>query len=257
MLFRTVYGQELEAIYQYIRNWDEGVVRQKIVGAFIPTSQEANVIISPQNVEDTLSFLTSSYLLEEQDNVFRAVAIDLPFKLALLQNLRQIELGALVSKHPLDSMFFALINELFVMPNEIFADNLHTRTNNIDGIKLQGGVSKEKIQAWKRVMEYLGLGYRVQSGFMCVIHPDLLQKILLTMPERSSTLQHFFEQYVSRFLPYLNRSGDASQAIREPMLYLNKADVIKLTQLQDSPSKAYFQPHNLRFIMRESNYASI
>jgi len=257
MLFRTVYGQELEVIYQFIRGMDGGYHRQQIINTFIPTSQQVNLVISPQNVEDALSFLISGYLLEEVDNIFKAVSINVPFKLALLRNLRQLELGILASKHPLDRLFLTLLNELFVLPDELFADNLHTRANNLLGIKEQGGVSKEKIQAWKRVMEYLGLGYRVQSGYMFSISPAFMQDILLIMPDNSSTLQIFFEQFFSQYLPYLTRSGDAPQSIKEPLLYLSQLGFIQLTQLQDSPSKAYFQPHNLRFIMRESSYVTL
>lgn len=257
MLFRTVYGQELEVIYQVVQASAEGLHRQQILSAFIPTSQQQDKEISPQNVEDALSFLISGYLLDEQEGVVKAVEIDLPFKLALLRNLRQIELGILTPRHPLDSLFMALLNNLFVLPDVLFADNLHPRANSIDGIRQQGGVSKEKIQAWKRVMEYLGLGYRVQSGFMSAVSPSLIERILTTMTDNSSTLQYFFEQILAPFLPYLSRSGDVCQAIRQPMLYLEQTRIIKLTPLQDSPSKAYFLPNNLRQIAREVVYATV
>lgn len=256
MLFRTVYGQELEVIYQVVRVSASGLHRQQIMSAFIPTSQQRTVETSPQNVEDALSFLISAYLLEEQDGVIKAVEIDLPFKLALLRNLRQLELGALAPKHPLDGLFMALLTDLFILPDMLFADNLHSQANSVANVKQQGGISKEKIQAWKRVMEYLGVGYRVQTGFMCVVHPTLIQKILTVMTGNSNTLQYFFEQVLARFLPYLNRSGDVGRAIRQPMIYLAQTGIISLTPLQDSPSKAYFLPSKLRHITREIAHAS-
>jgi len=256
MLFRTVYGPELEVTYHVVQASSQGLPRQQILTALIPTSQQG-IEISPQNVEDALSFLVSAYLLEEQEGGLKVVSFDLPFKLALLQNLRRIESGSLTPKHPLDRLFIALFNDLFVLPDILFADNLHARANSIADIRRHGGISKEKIQAWKRVMEYLGLGYRALSGFMSAISPLLIQKILEIMPGSSSTLQACFEQVLARFLPYLSRSGDVCQAIRQPMLHLAQSGIIKLTPLQDSPSKAYFLPSNLRQITREAVYAAV
>jgi hypothetical protein len=106
-------------------------------------------------------------------------------------------------------------------------------------------------------MEYLGLGYRINRGFMCAIAPDLLLTIIDTLPEDQSTLQRFFEHTLDRFMPYLNSTGDVAQAIRQSLLYLAEVRQIKLSPLQDSPNKAYFQPDNLRQIKREHAHANV
>jgi len=251
MLFRTVYGPELKVIYQFIQTSAEPLTRNQIVTAFIPLLHQGEVVISPQNVEDAISFLISSYLIEEHDGMFTGVNTVIPFHLALLHNLRSVELGVLDPKHPLDTQFIALISTLFMFPDALYADNLHARANSLDEIKKLGGISKEKIQAWKRVMQYLGLGYRIKRGFLCAITPALLLEIIATMPNNTATLQSFFEHTLMQFLPCLNRIGDVSHAVRHPMLYLAETGHIKLSTLQDSPQKAYFQPDNLRQIMRE------
>lgn len=61
MLFRTVYGPELEAIYQFIVEADIRPSRQTIYAAFIPQHPEAEPV-STQNVDDALSFLESARL---------------------------------------------------------------------------------------------------------------------------------------------------------------------------------------------------
>ena len=251
MLFRTVYGPELKVIYQFIRSSTEPLTRLQIMTTFVPKSNHDELSVSSQNVEDALSFLVSSYLLEEQKGVYIALNSGLPFHLALLHNLRDIESGVLAPKHPLDTQFSALLGDLFILPDVLYADNLHALANSLDAIKRLGGISKEKIQAWKRVMEYLGLGYRLNRGFVCVAAPDVLRGIIALMTEDQATLQAFFEQNVTHFLPCVNRLGDVSQGVRQPMLYLAQSGYIKLTPLQDSPVRAYFHPHNLRQIIRE------
>lgn len=257
MLFRTVYGPELKSLYQFICSAGEPLSRQHIIRAFTPTAKDDENSPSPQNAEDALSFLVSSHLVDESDGAFVGNRIDQPFPLALLENLRAIERGTLQSRHPLDPQYSALLHHLFMSPDLLYSDNLHGRANSINEIKQLGGISKEKIQAWKRVMEYLGLGYRINRGFMCAIAPNLLLTIIDTLPEDQSTLQRFFEHTLDRFIPYLNSSGDVAQAIRQSLLYLAEVKQIKLSPLQDSPHKAYFQPDNLRQIKREHTHATV
>ena len=56
MLFRTVYGPELEAIYRFIAGFDKLVARQAIHAAFLVDVQGG----SKQSVDDALSFLQAS-----------------------------------------------------------------------------------------------------------------------------------------------------------------------------------------------------
>src|SRR4051794_12937440 len=105
MLFRTVYGPELRVIYQYIRASTKPLTRAEIATVFVPKIITGEGSVSPQNVEDALSFLVSSYLLDLQDGNYSAVSTDLPFPLALLRNIREIERGVLAPRHPLDPQF--------------------------------------------------------------------------------------------------------------------------------------------------------
>lgn len=257
MLFRTVYGPELKSLYLYICSSREPLSRQHMIRTFTPLVKDGENSPSPQNVEDALSFLVSSHLVEENDGFFVGNRIDSSFPLALLGNLRAIERGTLQSKHPLDPHYSALLYHLYISPDLLYSDNLHGRANSLDEIKKLGGISKEKIQAWKRVMEYLGLGYRTNRGFLCTIAPDLIMTIVNTLPETQTTLQRFFEHTLDRFVPCLNNSGDVAQAIRHSLLYLAETRQIELSPLQDSPHKAYFHPNNLRQIKRERAYATV
>ena len=97
MLFRTVYGPELEAIYQFIVTSNAAGInpqRQNIYAAFVPQRFDGE-LPSTQNVDDALAFLKSSKLVDDDDG-FHAYTPDpgWPFALMLLWTMRRIERNA-------------------------------------------------------------------------------------------------------------------------------------------------------------------
>src|SRR4051794_31363960 len=123
MLFRTVYGQELALIHQFLSQQHRGMSKETIYKAFLMVLPDAET--PSQQIEDALSFLVSSHLVNERRGLFTAPPIALPFRLALLQNLRKLQSGALQPRHPLDPFYLDILQEVFIAPNCLFTDDLH------------------------------------------------------------------------------------------------------------------------------------
>src|SRR5690349_2569800 len=176
MLFRTVYGLELEAIYQLIWNSNQLKIfpsKEEIYRQVLPVI-DSQGRQTTQPVEDALSFLRSAGMITESDEV--QACFDLrqkSFQLQLLEQLIRVWKGSIPPVHPLDPLFIQLLDELYIAPDNLFIVNVHREANQLKAVRDAGGISKEKIQAWKRVLEFLGIGLRVQAGFLCAYSPAI------------------------------------------------------------------------------------
>jgi hypothetical protein len=242
MLFRTVYGPELGAIYFHIQDFNHQNLptnRADLYRVFVP-SKIAGPKCSTQNVDDAINFLKSAGLLQEHK---RGLIVEkhqgAPFSIVLVQALRQLELGQEHVGHPADRVYMALLTELYIKPNQIIVPDLHAAANRTQLVKEIGGLGKEKLQAWARVMEYLGIGRRMHGNFICTYHPSLVLSIIKRW-HNQGTLQSFFEYYFDAILPYRTSSGDLSQAVTPSFKELASNHEIELFPLQDSPSRPYF-----------------
>lgn len=252
MLFRTVYGPELEAIYRFIAEADDRPSRQAIQNAFLPERFD-NQAVSSQHVEDALSFLESAGLVKyAKRGGYHSLSpfTDESFRVKVLRHLRALELGRALPDHPLDPLFGLLLNELFIRPNQLFVTDVHREANNCRQVADAGGLSREKVQAWKRVMEFLGVGQRVGGGFRCAYSPQLVLEIIDQWSETENTLQLFFEEHFGEALPYQTWDGNLAHAIEAPLTYLHSLGCIALSPRQDSPSKPYFGERKFRYIAR-------
>jgi hypothetical protein len=255
MLFRTVYGSELNAIYSFVMN-SNGLNKQpnrlEIHNAFIPKKGK-NKILTSQNVDDAISFLRSANLIHESSGqYFDEVQEEIPFPIKVLQALRCLEFGKLSPLHPLDCFYLTILDELFIKADQTIREDFHALVNQIPSIQAAGGLGKEKLQGWMRVMEYLGVGRRIQGNFMCMYSPTLLMDIISLWKEKQGTLQSFFETYFETILPYSISTGDLSQAIRNPMQDLANNKYIELYPLQDSPTRPYFGQERYRGFARRT-----
>ncbi len=246
MLFRTVYGPELEAIYRFLAGEEIPLPRRTIRAAFVPHSETA--VPSTQNVDDALSFLQSARLVTEEDGCYRMAGAATPesFRITALRKLRSLELRRIDPLHPIDPLYMLILTELFIRPNRLFVADVHLEANNLRRVAEVGGLSREKLQSWKRVMEFLGLGRRMLDGFQCAVAPSLLLQILARRPRQGELLQHFFEEHLAFILPYRAAGGELAQAVQEPLQYLDANGLIALTARQDSPSKPYFGSRRAR-----------
>jgi hypothetical protein len=240
VLFRTVYGAELEAIFKYIQ-FKQTTTLQEIADLFIVASAE-NATVSNSSIDDALSFLLAADILRRQHEHY-SLSSDFgqqPFALIVLKQLARIAHSLQPSDHQLNPYFWLLLQDLFIQPNRLYVADVHAEANRLPAIAALGGISREKINAWKRVMEYLGLGYRAFGGFVLLYTPQLLYQIACLHVERSQSLQKFLEERVVQYLPCTDATGNLAEAVALPLLYLHEQGLIELHAIPDAPSRDYF-----------------
>lgn len=256
MLFRTVYGAELAAIYDFIlrHTQTKDRVSLKDIYRFFVVGDN-NSPRANHHVDDALSFLSSALLVDVDAGQVTAIVKTQDFRLQLLRNLRRLELGDVEPLHPLDPYYLYLLSEIFIKTGRQYVRDLHTEVNQLEPIVAAGGISREKVQVWKRVMTFLGIGYRAFNGFLCIYSPDLLMAILDEWPAKSDTLQAFFEDCVEQYVPTYTRIGELAPSLAASLHQLAIRDAIVLYPLQDSPSRAFFGPHQYKGIRKQTTYA--
>lgn len=235
MLFKTVYGPELECIYEYIKLYgpqDRGMLYK----AFVPL---VGGIMGPKaNLDDALVFLTSGKMIEKNDlGVFEADGSLLSFRLQLLRNMREIQLGGVDPSHIMDPWYLGLIDRIFVRPGRSVAFALHQLANTLDMPEI---ISEEKINAWRRVLEFIGLGSRLASGFLCSYQPGLVLEVISQWEEEEGPLQSLLEDHIGNFFPWEGDGGDIAPALGIPLKMLERLGYIDLGERQDLPNRSYF-----------------
>lgn len=251
MLFRTVYGTELAAIYTFIQQhtYEHGSISSSMIyDSFVASAYES--LDEHHHIDDALSFLTSALLIQVEGNRVKSLGNVTNFRLNLLENLRHLETGKVEPLHLLDPYYMYLLDEIFIKTGRQYVQDLHVEVNRLEPIQAVGGVSREKIHAWKRVMTSLGLGYRVFNGFLCVYSPDLLHSIIDIWVDESDTLQGFFDKHVEKYIPTLTRNGDLTPSLQSTLQHLSSEQVIDLYPLQDSPSRAFFDSRQYKGIRK-------
>jgi hypothetical protein len=168
--------------------------------------------------------------------------------LLILQQMMSLYTQKIHALHQIDSLYMLILDEVFIKKNRLFVENLHIEANSLRALKQIGGLSQEKMQAWRRVMEFLGVGKRVGMGFYCTYSPTLLLEIINSRIPQQSALQSFFENSLAAFLPFEMSSHGAAHAVLEPLRSLAEAGKISLISRQDSPNKAYFGEQRIQYI---------
>ena len=252
MLFLTVYGPELESLFYYIHKYTQqegSISREQLYSAYIPQTALTHKG-QTKNIEDAVNYLKAARLIEG-DKVYYCVQpnldMSMPFATLLLRQFRQLE-HISSQLPPIDFLYMTLLEQLYITPNRVWISDLHATANQLGLAQQVGGISQEKIGAWKRVMEFLGLGYRMGSGFYCLYRPELLQAIAERWSLAEGTLQEFFERYLQSWVPCLTGRGEVAQPVAYALEYLAQKGNIYLHSKQDSPSRPYFGTHHLRGI---------
>jgi hypothetical protein len=228
-----------------------GIKREQLYETYIPytaTVQKGRT----KNIEDAIHYLKSVGLIEGErvyTSIYSANNSEryLPFGLILLRQFRQLEHIA-TQLSLLDFLYITLLERLYIAPNRVWISDLHTAANELDMAQQLGGVSQEKITAWKRVMEFLGIGHRMGSGFYCLFRPSLLKALVQQWSEEEGTLQAFFEDYAQTWFPCLTARGDVALSVAATLEQLMRDEYIRLTPKQDSPVRPYFGNHRFRGI---------
>jgi hypothetical protein len=250
MLFRPVYGPELEVIYNLIAQSQTPLSRPMIYQACLPAFFDGRPV-SPQSIDDALSFLVAAWLIEDR-NGFKAIAPERnqsSFRLTLISHMQSLARGEIVPLHDLDALYFLLLEEMFIRPDRLYVEDVHTEANKLRPVMEMGGISKEKIRSWKRVMAFLGIGQRIADGFCCVYDPTLLQEIIDAWRAREGFIQDLLETHVMNYLPLQTETGALAQAVGQPLLFLQKQQIIHMSAYQDASSKSYFADQRLRYLV--------
>jgi hypothetical protein len=223
------------------------VTQEEITKALL--QQDSDKILSPQSVEDALSFLLSAHILREEHHCYHLVTnIPLPPRLLFLKQLMLIYKKELPSLHMLDPFYLLILNEIFIKRDIIYVEKLHTEVNALRAVKQIGGINHEKLQAWRRVMTYLGIGQRVGAGFYCMYQPNLLLDILHTYDWQTNSAQYFFENHCNMFLPFETMRHDLAKAVIVPLTMLHEVGHIILRSQQDTPQRAYGGAKRFQYI---------
>lgn len=245
MLFKTVYGPELECVYEYLKLYgpqDRGMLYR----AFVPRVGRE---MGPRaNLDDAIVFLTSAKMIVKNEvGVFGAAVGVFNFRLQLLQNLRQIQLGSLESSHPMDPWYLGLVDMLFVRPGRTVAFALHKLANTLEVPEI---LSEEKVGAWRRVLEFIGLGSRLASGFLCSYQPELVLEVISQWEEEEGPIQSLLENHIGKFFPWEDEGGDVAPTLGVPLKMLARWGYINLGDRQDLPNRSYFGDEKIKWVRK-------
>ena len=222
------------------------VERDVLYRAFLPMVD--GEIGSRTNFDDALTFLFSGGVITKNDSgKFVAIGGNISFNVLLLLNMRNLQLGRQDPSHPMDPWYLGLIESLFIIPNLPLVFRLHQLANSLDIPEI---LSEEKINAWKRVLEFLGLGNRLSTGFLCCFKPELIWDIICLWEEDQGPVQLFLDKHFSNFLPWENEKGDIAQSLRIPLMILAREGYIQFEQKQDLPNKCYLGNENIKWIRK-------
>lgn len=242
MLYRTVYGAELEAIYRFVAAAGaQGQTRSAIHAAFVPELTDL-VHVSTQNVDDALAFLMSAYLLDDQDSVLHAPSVatsPMAFRIQVLHNLRQLQAGKLSPRHMADSTYMLLLEELYAHPRQLIVRHLPVQANRLVSVQAVGGLNREKLQGWRRVMCYLGVGVIVQGEFLFAPDEELVMALIDSAGASEGSLQTLIEDHLNTYLPCTDHCDELTPALERCFVTLVKMGRLTLLEQQDAPSRPY------------------
>lgn len=256
MLFRPVYGPEIEVIYTFIKQNPTPVSRQVIYEACLPQYGDKR-ILSSQSIDDALSFLLAAMLIEDRDGfrIRQSGVTEGSFRLTVIAQMQKLAQREVPPNHELDVQYFLLLQELFIKPDRLYVGDVHAEANKLRSVTELGGVSQEKIRSWKRVMAFLGIGRRVANGFQCVFDPSLLQEIIAAWQTREGFIQDLLEGHFIDYLPFQTQAGELAQAVGQPLWYLQQQQIVQMSAYQDASSKPYFGDRRWRYLVYEGGMA--
>lgn len=197
------------------------------------------------NIDEALTVLRTLRLISGKDRL-SAAPIRRPFRLAVLRQMRDFSLTRDTGEHVLDSWYLRLLELLFVSPDITYLGDLHRQANRLNPPM---PLNDEKLNAWRRVLEWLGVGRRVGNGFLVVYSQELVASLMDTWEPCEGPLADFLE-YVDRFIPCIAEHTDLPQALRFPLTWLEKNGELTLTYRQDAPYRAFGGQRRINWICR-------
>jgi hypothetical protein len=243
MLFRLVCGPDLEEVWTFAERHGPQVPRG-VVNHWLVQQQSGTE--STTNIDEALTVLRTLRLVTGTDTLSAAPIYE-PFRLAVLRKMREFALAHAPGDHVLDSWYLRVLDVLFITPDVIFLADLHRQANRLNP---PAPLNDEKLNAWRRVLEWLGIGRRVGNGFVALYAPELMTCMLQTWGRTEGPLEEFL-RHVDQFLPCVADHTDLPQALLRPLAWLERAGHLELTHKQDAPYKAFSGQKRLNWVRVE------
>lgn len=238
-LFQVCYGPEIGSIMRTIQN-NPGLTKDDITRKYQyhPSGDISSLI------DASINFLLNMNYIKFESN--REIIPQVEIELKEIDFLRRLNEIAEVLDDPAEPnfVFASMYYKLFVVKNEMYINNVHYETNLLfDKISL----SQEKVNAWKRIMEYLGLGYRVYGGFYALPKTRLIEDIIEEIGEWEGPLQVFFEKIINPIIPCVH-NGTVFKGTQYLIFNLRKQGIVKLSKIQDLANISFGEKNECNWI---------
>lgn len=228
-LFQICYGPEIELIYKLIQK-NPGIKFADLVKK-IQYEEEGDISSLVEAVE---KFLLNLDFIKVDENKSLWPLEDTFTKLGIVKRINEISLSISDSANP-NFVFSSMYFQIFVTRNQLFVKDLHYQTNLLFEKIMVG---QEKINAWKRMMEFFGLGYRVYGGFYALPHPEIMKDLINENENWEGPIQSFFETIINPIIPCIN-NGEVYLGMIYALLNLNKKNNVVFSKKQDLPFYSY------------------
>ncbi len=221
------YGPELESIHTIVCR-QPGITILELTDLF-QYKREGDIT---SLIEGAITFLKEvNFLRVEEKRIYpQQNRWDVITLLKQLNNIMQNE-----KETSFNYLFSTMYYELFVKPDRMYVQDVYYETNAMFASQ---PVGQEKVNAWKRVMEFLGLGYRAYGGFYALPHPALLLKIIESKKGWEGPVQVFCQEHLSSIIP-CEYQGKVYRGVLYGLQGLYRQGVVDLQYRQDLPYAHY------------------
>ncbi|SMP32046.1 MULTISPECIES: hypothetical protein [Laceyella] len=227
MLFQMCYGPEIPSIYEMIKENPRITIDElKEIFQYTTATDISSLI------ENTISFLMTIQFIEKKESGYLAICGDWDVIMFLK---RLVEISKNEPTNSLNYVFTTLYYELFIKPNKLYIEDVHYSVNKHFNEIMVG---KEKINAWKRIMEFFGLGYRMYTGFYALPHLSLLQQLVKRSGSFSGSLYQYCLDNIHPIIPCIHQ-GQIFDGLLMGLSFLNKEEIIHLERKQDLPYPSF------------------
>lgn len=241
MLFRLICGQDLEEVARFLSANGGECSRADLNQWFVQRSVTGS---EATNLEETLIVLRTAGICTGTDPIRYTLHDEQVLELQFLSKLRAFELGLEGGSHALDAWYLRLLQELFIGPDVLYRNDLHRLSNRLSPpIPL----SDEKLNSWRRVVEWLGLGRRFGAGFTAVWSMSLVRLLLRDWGQPEGALQDWI-RHIERYIPVTPHHGDLPRSLVQPLLCMEALGEVVLSARQDSPGKGYLGERRVKWI---------
>ena len=229
-LFQICYGREIHSIFGTIQRYPN-ISMDELVNKF-QYYPEGNIT---SLVDAVIKFLLELEVIKvDSIKQIQTTEVDLDI-VTIFKRFNRIGENNNDPTNP-NFVFTTMFYELFVKTGDLCIKDLHFETNKAFTKVL---VSQEKINAWKRMMEYFGLGYRYLNGsFYALPQLKLMKSLINYIGKWEGPLQIFFENHINPIIPCIY-NGNVFNGFVYGVLNVNEMGLVTLSRKQDLPFLSY------------------